>query len=55
VIAVAGGILLALALLTALGFVLAMLDTGPGLDISGTDIAITIGAVLMLLLAMVTA
>jgi hypothetical protein len=54
VIAVAGGILLALALLTALGFVLAMLDTGPGLDISGTDIAITIAAVLMMLAAVVT-
>lgn len=53
-IAVAGGIVLAVVFLSFLGFCISMLDSGPSWDISGTDIAIAIVAVLMMLAAVVT-
>lgn len=52
--AVAGGIVLAVVFLGFLAFCITMLDSGPGWDISGTDVAITLVAVLMMLAAMVT-
>lgn len=54
-IAVAGGILLAFAALAVFGLLIGFVDSGPSWDISGTDIAITVIAVLMMLAALVTA
>jgi hypothetical protein len=53
-ISVAFGILLAGAIIVAAGLVLAILDTGPGIDVTGTDIALVVIAVLMILIATVT-
>lgn len=54
-IAVAGGIVLAVVFLGFLGFCISMLDSGPSWDVSGTDVAIALAAVLMMLAALVTA